>query len=670
VTRSRAAWLAVSVAALAGVSFSIWNRFRPAPGGVLLITLDTLRADYLGCYGSTRSATPNLDALAASGVRFAECTTVNPTTLPTHVSLMTGLYPEAHGVRANIYYRYDLTQPTLAEVLRRNGYRTGAVVGANVLGRHTGLARGFHDYDDLEPEQAAATDKLHVGGEIERLAEEVTDRAVAWIDRNARRQRFFLWVHYFDAHHPYAPPEAFAARHRDDLYAGEVEYLDQQVGRLLDEIGRMGLSDRTLVVAVADHGEGLGEHGEARHGFFLWETTVRVPLIVSYPGRLPAGQVVFRPVGNVDVMPTVLDLVGLAGEGTPRSLLADGAARDVAYSETLYGHLAMGLSRLKSIRDGRWKYIRGARAQLYDLSVDKGETRDVVGQHPDVATRLEARLRTLVKESLSTARRPTTAGASPAQVAQLQSLGYVAGNTAGAAKGEELDFAGPSPMDETGTIAALENAMDRAFQGKEDEAAALLRPLVAQAPWNFGARMQLAQIATRLGLLDEAERNLVEALALAPDHPPSLEALAQLDLHAGRLERALQLSDRLLKIHPTTALPWLYRGEALLRLRRVDEAVAALTRCGEIAPFMGESFELLAQATVQRGDAPAALTPARRAVELMPKSATARATLAAVLARAGDAAGARREAERAAALDATLRDREDLKPLLGGARNH
>jgi arylsulfatase A-like enzyme/Flp pilus assembly protein TadD len=638
---------------------------------VLLITLDTFRADYLGCYGSTRAKTPNLDALAAGGVRFDQCTTTCPQTLPAHVSLMTGLYPEAHGVRANIYYRYDGRQPTLAEVLRRNGYRTGAVVAANVLSRHAGLARGFDDYDDLEQEDAGAvaSGELPQGAELERQAGTVTDRALAWLDRNARHRRFFLWVHYFDAHFPYAPPEDFAALHRDDLYAGEVEYLDRQIGRLLRDVMGMGLADRTLVVAVADHGEGLGDHGEARHAYFLYETTIRVPLILAYPGRLPAGRVVKRPVRTVDIMPTVLDLVGLeTGESEARSLLADGSmVGDVAYAETLYGRLVMGLSRLKSLRDGRWKYIRGSRAQLYDLATDPGETTDVVAQHPEVASRLEARLRSVVGESLALARRPARVDISEERLAQLQALGYVAGNSVAVGQEEELDFGGPSPMEETATVGTFETAMDRGFEGKDAEAAALLRTLAAKVPWNFGVRMQLATSAMKLQLFDEAERNLKEALVLAPDHAPSLEAMIQLDLHFGRLDHALELCERLLKIHPGTAHIWMRKGEALLGLGRFDEAAAALTQAVKLAAFMGPAFELLARAELGRGNPPAALAPARRAAELMPKIALSHATLAVALQRTGDATNARREAEQAIALDPTGGTRESLVPEFGGA---
>jgi arylsulfatase A-like enzyme/Tfp pilus assembly protein PilF len=662
---SRLAWLLALIAVAAG-AWALRDRFRPAAqGGVLLLTLDTLRADYLGCYGSRRARTPHLDALAARGTRFDACASTSPLTLPSHVSLMTGLFPESHGVRFNMYFRYDGPEPTLAEELKRQGHRTGAVIAAEVLGRHAGLARGFDDYDDLERDQAAAEARgLPQGSAVERLADEVTDQALAWLGRHAGPRRFFLWVHYFDPHSTYEPPDEFAERHPDDPYAGEVEFMDQQIGRLLDGVARMGLTDKTLVVAVADHGEGLGDHGEAKHGYFLHQTTIRVPLIVAYPGRVTAGRVVSRPVSIVDIKPMILELVGPGGAG--RSLVAEGAPPgQPAYSETLYGRLALGLSRLKSLREGRWKYVRGARAHLFDLDADPGEQQDVVSRHPDVAERLEGRLRTVVQASLASARRPANVDVTEARIAQLQSLGYVAGSAPTLAPEDEMDFSGPAPADEVATIADFEKALTWAFEGNDADAADIFRRLAAKAPWNFGARMQLAQSAMRLGLLDEAERNLEEVLALEPDNPPSLESLAQLDLAAGRLDRALELSDRLLKLHPGTARAWHRKGAALLRLGRLDEAAAALSQAVKVDPFLVGGFELLAQAELRRGRAAAALTPARRAVELMPAFADARATLAAALQRTGDASGARREAEKAIEIDPKLRPA--LDPILRGA---
>ena len=299
----------------------------PPPRNVLLITIDTLRADHLGCYGYTGIQTPAIDALAKEGIRFEWAFTPVPITLPSHVSIMTGMNPASHGVLNNGEYRLDNSVKTLAQILRQHGLATAAFVGAFVLSRQFGLDQGFERYDDaLRPTQEGAHEAFSLYNE--RKGEMVTEASIQWLKKE-NPNRFFLWVHYFDPHFPYDPPQAFKSAYPDHPYDGEIAYTDHCIGLLLKELADLKVLEDTLVVLVADHGESLGEHKETTHGIFLYDATVRVPLILHYPGLhhsgvqsseqhsleqhpsglLPQGSVFSQPVKTLDILPTILDLL-------------------------------------------------------------------------------------------------------------------------------------------------------------------------------------------------------------------------------------------------------------------------------------------------------------------------------------------------------------------------
>src|SRR5262245_18623510 len=369
-----AAW-SVFVGPLAGV-----RRFRPArPRNLLLVSLDTVRADRLGCYHYAAAQTPNIDALAAGGLRFEQATTVVPLTLPAHSSLMTGTFPGWHGVRDNGGFYLEDDQLTLAEILRERGFRTGGFVGAFVLDRRWGIAQGFDRYfDDFDLDRFPSAAGMDM---IQRPGSEVVDRALEWLQTD-RQQPFFAWVHLYDAHTPYEAPEPFRSRFpptRDGAYDAEIASADAQIGRLVDALRADGRLADTLVIVVADHGEMLGEHGELTHGFFIYEAATRIPLIVSGPG-VPA-RVVADQVLIVDVMPTALALVGIKVpdqvQGTNLMPLARGEHLGlVAHSESWYPRYHYGWSELRSIQDERFKMIRAPRPELYDLATDPREEQD------------------------------------------------------------------------------------------------------------------------------------------------------------------------------------------------------------------------------------------------------------------------------------------------------
>ena len=326
---------------------------------VLLITMDTTRADRLGCYGWKRAWTPALDALARRGVRFEKAFAQVPITLPSHTVLLTGTYPPENGVRDNGRDALGSELPTLAEIFRQHGYRTGAFVAAAVLDSRYGLSRGFEVYNDTMAQIKTSPRRSQIPADL------VCDRALAWLQQ-VEAEPFLCWVHFFDPHTPHQPPREYRVKTGDD-YDGEIAFMDANVGRIVAWLTSKRLLSRTLIVAVADHGESLGEHGYKWHSLLVYDSIMRVPLLFSLPGRLPENTTCRGTARIVDIMPTVLELMGwpVSPEVTGASLVAalDGQTGPtrISYGETDYPYNSFGWSKLRCLVDGRWKYIRGPR---------------------------------------------------------------------------------------------------------------------------------------------------------------------------------------------------------------------------------------------------------------------------------------------------------------------
>jgi arylsulfatase A-like enzyme len=551
--------LAVLVAGCGGAA--------PPPQRIVLISIDTLRADHVGCYGARGARTPHLDEIAAGGVRFAAAFSPTPLTLPAHATLLTGRDPPAHGVRHNSIHRLAPGPATLAERLSAAGYATGAVVGARVLERRFGLDRGFARYDD-----AVRGRPRGPTGYAERPADEVIDAALAWLA--TAPERFFLWVHLYDPHQPYAPPPGFASGFASRPYDGEIAFVDAEVGRLLAGIRERWGEAGLLVVATADHGESLGEHGEVTHGYSLYDATQRVPLLMRGPG-LPEGRVVAHPVGLVDVAPTILALAAappLAGAtGVDLGPTLRGAERvgRALYLETLATQLDFGWSPLLALRTDRLKYVRAPRPELYDLTGDPGELRDLAAERPDEARRLDEELAARLSVASVAA---VAAELDPAARAELRALGYVA---AAAAVGPERlgQVGGTDPKDARGVLEGLQAAQIALHQGRIDQALALLRalgdgPVVAA---------QRAAAAMASGAPEEAERDARAVLAEQPERDDVRLILAQALLASGREPEA---DAELARLAPeaASAAPWaaLRRARAAAASGDRDPAIALL----------------------------------------------------------------------------------------------
>jgi len=536
---------------------------------LLLVSLDTVRADHLGSYHYAAAQTPQMDQLATSGLRFEHASTVAPLTLPAHSSLMTGTFPGWHGVRDNGGFYLDDDQTTLAELLREKGFRTGGFVGAFVLDRRWGISQGFERYfDDFDLDKfpdAAAMDM------IQRPGSQVVDRALEWLQADSKRP-FFAWVHLYDAHTPYEAPEPFRShfpRTRDGAYDAEIASADAQIGRLVGALRADGRLDETLVIVVADHGEMLGEHGELTHGFFIYEAATHIPLIVSGPG-IPTG-VIADQVRIVDVMPTALSLLGIPVpkqvQGTNLMPLARGQHLDlVAHSESWYPRYHYGWSELRSIQDGRFKLIRAPRPELYDLSTDPEEQRD---RSTEYASRLEVFSRALDQFESRTARAGAQHAPRPIDAEteeRLAALGYVAGSV----NLKKLDEpARGDPKDKIELYNLLKEASSLSIEGHVEEAIATVKQALATDPEIVEGHMLLGNLYKKMKRPQDAIAAYRDALALDNDHQNALFSLALAYKDEGRLdearigfERARELDPRNGKVLWQLADLWMRKGDA------------------------------------------------------------------------------------------------------------
>ena len=440
---------------------------------LLIVTLDTTRADRLGAYGYSEIVTPNLDRLAGDGVVFEQAESVAPLTLPAHSSIFTGQFPPSHGVRDNGGFYLDEENVVLAEVLRDAGFRTGGFVGSFVLDSKWGIAQGFdHYFDDFDLKKSTGRSL----NEIERPANEVADAALAWLDE-APEARFFSWVHFYDPHSPYSPPEPWASRYPNRPYVGEIAFTDSQVGRLLNWLDENDRADDTVVIVMGDHGESLGEHGESGHGFFVYEGATRVPFIIRAPFDSMSNRRVATPVRSVDVLPTALELLGIEparpSEGTSLVPLLTGDEQSVqlaCYSEAVYPRYHFGWSELTAIRVGDMKYIEAPRPELYDLAVDPNEERNVYFERVEVAEHMRAQLRELESKWNDAAPAQRVEEIDPDTRARLAALGYL-GNFV-ATDDESVERSSlADPKDKIHLYNLMARAREAAVHGDDSETA-------------------------------------------------------------------------------------------------------------------------------------------------------------------------------------------------------
>lgn len=675
----------IAIVAAAGLAAVLYFRPGARPGeasrvpapvartpdqNVLLITIDTLRGDALASYGG-RAATPHLDALAARGTRFTFAHAHAVVTLPSHTSILTGLYPFEHGVRDNTGYRVDEGAETLAEIAKRAGFATGAFVAAFPLDRRFGLNQGFDVYDDVGGADNADT----AGAMAERRADVVVAAARAWIqEQQTAGRRWLAWVHVFDPHASYAPPPPFHEQYAGDLYAGEVAYTDHALGPLLADA--RGGTRPTTVVVTSDHGEGLGEHGEATHGAFAYESTLRVPLILAQVGPAEAerhedhggGAVVDAPASHIDILPTVLDALtlevpaGLSG----RNLLAEGASDTrVTYFEAMTPMLSHGWAPLSGVLSGRTKYIDLPIQEVYDLAADPGEQRNLAPSTP-AETRALAQLLAGFDAPLPGAQREENADARR----RLESLGYVSRGAPRKTQFTEDD----DPKRLIRLDRMILDGLEQHSRGRHGEAIATFRAIIAERPsmrmpyrhlafvqWDQGdvtgaistlregvtkagpdveLDVRLATYLTESGAVAEGLPMLERATAAEPGNTDALNALGIAYARAGRPADALRAFGRVLEVDARDVLAHENIGTVHLG-GDLRAAAAAFTRALELSPTSSRAQAGLAVVALNEGRRDEAIARWKRAVELDPRNFDAMFNVATELVNAGRRAEAR-----------------------------
>ncbi|MGE0640160.1 MAG: sulfatase-like hydrolase/transferase [Thermoanaerobaculia bacterium] len=659
------------------------------PPNVVLVTLDTTRADHLGIAGWPHAATPVLDGLAGRGTRFPRCDSAAPITLPSHATILTGLFPPRHGVRDNGTFTLAAGVETLAERLTAHGYDSAAVVSAIVLARRHGLDQGFRIYDDDlggDPASGSARE--------ERRADATTDAAIARLA--ALRPPFFLWVHYYDPHEEYRPPARFAdaAGGPTRLYDGEIAFMDAEIGRLL-----AALPERTVIAAVGDHGEMLGEHGEVSHGLLPLAAARRVPLILAGPG-VPAGRSPDCLVRTADLAPTLLALAGVpAGDGldgTPLLPLdAPGSCERISYSESFLPFYAYKWFPLRTLSDGRALFVDAPQPSLFRLDVDPGEADDLAQREPALLALWSGRIsrwkRSWGEEGTAVA--PPAAALDEEQMRQLASLGYLGGGGSG-----EVSVDLPDPRLRVDVARRLHEAADAVREGRCAETLRELQAIVERDPHNFPALSLAGQclrdagrdrealalfdraaaenpasavpVANRAGCLlrlgrkEEAEREFRHALVLDPTQGDSAANLARLRRESGHPDEALALLDAALAAGGVDPVLYLERGTVRAAGGNLVAALADFREAARRAPEDPVALENAGRAAFHLGRLGDAAASYEALARLAPGRVDVWKTLAALYLELGDAAGVERSAREALRLEQDPGERERLLVLL------
>ena len=573
------------------------REFPSAP--VVLFSIDTLRADHLPAYGYTRVETPSIDALRRDAILFENAYSQVPLTLPSHLSMLTGLLPAEHGVRTNLGYRFDgAAHPTLARILRHRGYATGAAVSSYVLRGATGISDAWDLYDDEVGPDVAWTPDVSL---LKRPGVETVRRALAWLG-GVKGKPFFLFVHVYEPHLPYEPPEPFRSRY-GATYDAEVAAADAAFGELVAQLKHDSLYDRAIVLLVSDHGEGLGDHGEQEHGILLYREVLHVPLLLKLPGSRGGGSRVAAPVALTDVAPTIASLLKLEGGLMKGLSLLDrdraGGGASGVYSETYYPRIHFGWSALRSLTDARYQYIDGPKPELYDVVRDSREATALADA--GIAQAMKRGLSGFPTEFVRPGR------VDPDVAERLKALGYVSDSVP-----TRDDEVLPNPRDRIEIHDRLKEANRLAAQGRNAEALTAQRDVVAREPASFEARRDLAGTLARLGRFAEAAAEYEEAMKLSPRLAPSVALpLGLVDLQMGRLRAAETRAKAALAEDPGRAQQLLAR----IAMARGDLATAeSRARDAMADPAAGaEGAMLLAQVHVQRSELPQALAVVEQA---------------------------------------------------------
>lgn len=602
---------------------------------VVVITVDTLRADHLGCYGYQQIRTPNIDALAAESIRFERAYTPVPVTLPAHAAIFTGTYPTLSGIHDFSGNKLSLKQPTLASVLKQAGYVTGAVIGSAVLDPRFGLNQGFDFYEGNFDFNRLQESNLE---EMERPGNVVADVALDWLAKNYR-STFFLWMHLYDPHYPYRPPAPYDEQYKDRLYDGEIAFADSQVGRLISFLKAKGLYGNTLIVLTGDHGESLGEHGEKTHGFFLYNATLHVPVILHLPGREVAARVIPELVSLTDLMPTVLQALELEvpEQVQGRSLLplleAKDSSRRNLYAETFLPRLHFNWSELRSVETEKYQFIEAPKPELYDLVADPGETRNLYTDKKAVGEELHARLSSLIRQYSADQEVAEKTGLDPALMERLKSLGYAGFSGGSNSAGRENSL--PDPKDRIQVYEVISDAIAESQHGQYQSSVEKLTTALKTEPASVPVHYLLGLNYYRLGEYQKAVEEFQRVLQLSPDYELATFQLGLAYARTGDFDQTIKALKRALELDATNFSAAYNLGAAYLKKQMVPEATAAFRQSTVIAPEYAAAHRALGEVLLYQGQVEESLTELRRAADLDPRDRGTHAALAKALAAKG-----------------------------------
>jgi choline-sulfatase len=639
---------AAGIAALGVLLYFGLNKgfFGKRPGtfpeaNVLLFTLDTTRADRLGCYGYGDAQTPNIDGLAKDGFLFRNATAQAPLTLPSHASIFTGTYPYVHGVRDNGGFYLGPEKVTLAEVLKQKGWATSAFIGAFVLDSRWGVSQGFdHYFDQFD---FAKYKKISLDS-VQRNGGEVVKAFFDWFEANGGR-RFFSWIHLYDPHTPYEPPEPFKSAHAGrpwGLYDGEIAYADSLVGKVLERLREKGILNKTIIVVAADHGESLGEHGESFHAFFIYDSTVSVPLILRLPASNGKAGVIDAQVENVDIMPTLLDLLGIAvpGEVQGRSLapLLAGSraeAERMAYSESYYPRYHYGWSELRSLRTARYQYIQAPRPELYDIIRDPMERTNIYEQNGSQAERFVKEMKRIEARSLLAGGEANPRQPDDDTLEKLKALGYVGGFTSSARLGRSAGLA--DPKDKIRLYNLIKQAEGDSADREYDDALKKLGEVIDEDPGIMEARQVRGQIYMELDRPEDAVGECRAALEIDPEYGAAIFTMAQAYRKLKKPDEAAAGFRRLIQIDPKDPKPYLNLGEISIDTGNFDAAVAHLESAVAADPeHSAVAHNLLGSAYLEKKMFEPAEREIRTSLEMRPQMPDAHYNLGLLYEEKGD----------------------------------
>jgi len=647
--------LVVLVLVCAFAAWSLW--LREAGGGkikhVVLISIDTCRADYLSCYGYPNLTTPYIDKFSREATLFTYAIAPVPMTLPSHATMLTGLLPPAHGVRDNSNYQLGASALTLPEVLAAEGFTTGAIVSSMVLDSTRGLEQGFTTYDDR------FKTPLRVQDGLERRGDETTFEALSWLEQHQFDDRFFLFVHYYDPHYPYVPPEPYASRFKNSGYAGEVAFVDEGVGYIVSRLKAMDLYDSTLVIVTSDHGEMLGEHGELDHTYFVYQSAVRVPLICRAPGQTEARKV-DELVGIVDIVPTVCGMLGIESpadiRGVDQSPLLRGKSSPVSdrhvYCESLRPTRYQA-NPLFALVGERWKYIRTTRPELYDLQADPGETNDLSADEERTVFEMDGHLEAILQES--TARKLDDAHTSldARTREQLASLGYTGGSVS---EQTEMDPEKYDPKDLIVAHSAIEEVYRQIFRNELEAARVACQDVIARYKGLYGANLCMAEIMMKLKKPHMAVHYYDKAIDLGATEAVAYYDRGNANLALERYAEALADFGEAIKIDPNYVPAYVNRGTLEHRRGNFDEALKNFDIAVLLDPEFANAYCNRGATRVQKGNVSGARADYDKAIALNPRYALAYYRRAQLREAMNDPVGAQEDYAKV----------EELRPKQGG----